>query len=166
MKIFLILAGFLSANAAMANPFDSFVGEYSLVGKPVIEKTGNARECVRFAIESMIGFSVTADTKGYQQTHVLHFNFDGKMGRGWMGHPVMEYNYTDDFRTGGSYAKTTGDANLAQNELTLWTKDTTNPLLVSLGRSGNQIKLVVDEKFIRKAQLESRCLYQITLVKK
>jgi hypothetical protein len=161
MKLLSILFLFLSAQA-FANPFDSFVGEYSIVGKPVIQKSGAAKSCIRFAFEDLVGFSVIADTKGYKQSHMLHFNFDGNLGHGWMGHPVMDF--TDQYE----YAKTTGDSSFVQNEYSA-VEDINfghQPLVVSIENKGNQYVLIVRDSLIKSSQVLASCFYQAMLVKK
>lgn len=166
MKIAFLLVTILAPALAHANPFDAFVGEYSLAAKPAIEKSGNVRECIRFGIDYMTGFSVIIDTKGYRQSHLLHFNFDGTMGRGWMGHPIADYTDKDEFGFGGNYAKTSGNENLALNEYTSWDAHHRNPLFVSIERSGSQFLLNLDESYVDNAQTTSRCHYRVLLNKK
>jgi hypothetical protein len=166
MRFLIALFALMATSVALANPFDAFVGDYTLVGKSVIQKSGSARECIRFNFENLVGFSVVADTAGYQQTHMLHFVFDGTSGHGWFGHPVMEYNYKNEFGTGGSYAKTSGDQNIAKNEYTTWSNNSIEPLTVSIQRSGSQYLLLMTEVYSRNSQVEASCTYQATLNKK
>lgn len=163
MKFKFILASLLLLSAsAMANPFDSFVGEYSLEGAPVIEKSGSARECVRFAFGSLVAFSVKAET-GHQQTHMLYFHFKGTMGSGWMGHPVGEYFYQSEIGRGGSFAKTTGGQNFARNELNTWSNDESRPLVVSVLRNGERYQLEVLENLVESTRTLASCRYLANL---
>lgn len=166
MKNLAIFAFALIGSAAQANPFDNFIGEYSISGSPKIEKYGSARECIRFTFESLKGFSVIADTNGYRQTHMLHFNIDSpSIGKGWMGHPVMEYDYKNEFGIGGSYAKTSGDSNFAQNEFTSWDVHSSAPLVVSIQRDGGNYRLRMKESQVDNGQLKAACSYEATLIK-
>jgi hypothetical protein len=164
-SVFVFLVFLISAAAASANPFDSFPGEYSVVGTPVIQKSGEARECIRFGFQYLVGFSVIADTTGYHQSYMLHFNFNGgSIGTGWFGHPIMDYG--DPLDTSSTYAKTTGDSNLAQNEWTSTVGQNSEPLIVSIQRDGRQFILKMTESYIEKGVVAASCLYQATLVKK
>ena len=165
MKSLIWAISFLSASAAMANPFDSFVGNYSIVGTPIIQKSGDSRECVRFGFEYLKGFSVIVDTNGYHQTHDLRFNFSGaSIGHGWSGYPAADFN---DQVPGGaiSYAKTTGDANLAQNESFSGGRQTSEQLIISIQHQGDQYLLKVRENDNRASQTFGACFYQATLTK-
>jgi hypothetical protein len=170
MKNLVLSLLFLFATNAMANSFDSFVGEYTVVGKPSITKSGNVKECLRFGFQYLTGLSVISDSKGYNQSHVLHFNFNGgSIGHGWSGFPVMDFNYKNDFGNGGSYAKTTGDANKAVSEYTAWGRSSdvndSTPLIVSIQKNGNQFVLNVSESYIRNSVTVSNCSYVANLSK-
>lgn len=137
LKNFILALALVSTSSAMANSFDNFVGDYAIFGKPTIKASGTAKECIRFGFQYLTGFTVSPDTNGYHQTYMLHFNFNGgSIGRGWMGHPIMDYDDKNEYGTGGSYAKTTGDATMARNEYTTWGVSSgvseSEPLVVSI----------------------------------
>ncbi|MBO9666521.1 MAG: hypothetical protein J7501_06865 [Bdellovibrio sp.] len=159
-KIFLFLSVFMTAMVSKANSFDQFVGEYSIVGAPLAQKSGSARGCIRFGFDKMIGLSVIADTEGYKQSHMLHFN----VSTGWFGHPIMDFN--DLTSNSGSYAKTTGGTDFAQNEWTSVSGDNSTPLFVSIQKDGNQYILKMTESYIEKGNNVGSCYYQATLIKK
>lgn len=164
MKSFVILLASLSASVAFANPFDSFIGNYAVVGQPTVHADGNVRECVRFDFAQLDGFSVVADKTGYNQTHVLRFQSDND--HLVSSHPVMEYNYTEPMGHGGSYAKTSGDGTSAKNEYTDWGNGTQRSLTVTIQKSGTQFLLVMTEVDSENSQSMASCTYSAVLAKR
>ena len=164
MKLLIAIMVSLLASAAYANPFDSFVGNYAIVGAPIIQKSGNVRECVRFGFEYLKGFSVIADTNGYYQTHDLQFKFSGgSIGHGWMGYPAADFN--DQTPDSMNSAKTTGDANAAQNESFSAWNHSSDDLIISIQHQGSQYALTVRETSVDESKAPGVCFYQATLTK-
>lgn len=158
-KVFLSFVLIMVSNIANANSFDSFVGEYTLVGSPTVQKVGSFKECLRFGFLRLTGFSVIQDTKGYNQSHMLHFNNQS----GWSGHPVMDFDdLTPSFH---NYAKTSGSDVLAQNEYTSIFNNRTEQLLVSIEKNGSEFLLNVTESYVENGQLIARCAYSANLDK-
>ena len=165
-KLLIVAISFLSASVALANPFDSFVGNYSIVGAPIIQKSGAASECVRFGFEYLTGFAVIADSKtGYHQTHDLRFNFSGgSIGHGWSGYPAADYY--DNVEGGAiNFQKTTGDANLAQNESFQGGGQSSEQLIISIQRQGAQYLLTATDTSTDASRTPAVCFYQATLTK-
>lgn len=172
MKTLVILFGFVVGSSAMANPFDSFVGEYSIVGVPQIQKSGSAKECIRFDFPHLVGISVIRDTGGYRQSNVVRFHHAGGMGTGWSGHPIMDYNNNlggSPMKCVGDSAVTTGDVIEAQN---IWSQcggtisvTFYETLSVSLANVGGQYLVKMIESYIENGQTVATCNYLARLSK-
>jgi hypothetical protein len=113
-----------------------------------------------------VGFSITADTHGYEQSHLLRFYNSGPQGHGWFGHPVMEYKYTNDFGSGGSYAKTAGEEAHAQNELGEWDRTRTHSLVVSLRKTDRGVLLEMADRYFEGKRGTGGCVYEVGLARK
>lgn len=163
MKSFLLASAFLVSTSVFANSFDNFIGEYKVSGSPVI-KMENAKWCNRFNFQKIVGLKVEVNTQGLNQSHIIYFQDQS----GSYGYPAMDYNYTNDYGTGGGYAKSTGTSNSASNEYGIWSinpnqKETTGLTVENVG-TGYVVYLT--EAYYENTTLVAACYYQVNLTKK
>lgn len=163
MKGIILAACLAISSSAFANPFDGFIGEYKVNGSPTI-RAQNAKWCNRFDFKNIVGLKVAKDTNGYAQSHVLYILNPA----GWSGHPTMDFDYKNEFGTGGSYAKSTGSSNSASN---VWASFSINPqetesLTVSIEKLGSEFAFSMSEELKQNSVLTAGCYYQVKLLKK
>lgn len=110
MKSFIFVI--LFALQTFANPFDAFIGKYSVQGKVQV-KNVNTKGCIRYDIPNLTAVEVKKDTDGYKQSHMITL----KNPSGESNLPVMEYKNYPDFTHPSIYyaAQTSGGANYAMN---------------------------------------------------
>lgn len=153
--------GFLFSVSAFANSFDGFIGKYKTSGTPTIQNQ-NAKFCNRFNFKSITGLEVKADTAGYKQSHVLYILNPS----GWSGHPVMDFLDKSEFNPSvGSYAKTTGSADVASNDWGSFGMEENERLVVSIKKNGNNFIFTMAEELVSKGSVVAACYYQVGLQK-
>jgi hypothetical protein len=160
MKSVLISVAMLLSVSAFANPFDGVVGQYKVIGKPQI-RNENVKSCNRFDFKNIVGVKVEKDASGYQQSHMIYI----QKPNGWSGHPISDFNYTNEFKAAGSYAKTAGDK--ALNESGTWSANPVEKetLTVSLEKSGSNYVFKMVEALYENSALTAACHYQVQLTK-
>lgn len=163
MKSLFIIATFLISATASANSFDDFVGEYKVTGSPQITND-NAKWCNRFDFKNIVGLKVEKNTDGYQQSHMIYI----QKPNGWSGHPTMDFSYTNEFKNGGTYAKTSGSSALASNEYGTWgvNPNQKETLIVSIEKSAAGYTFKMAEALYKNSVLTAACYYQVQLTKK
>jgi hypothetical protein len=162
MKSLFVAAVLLISTSAFANSFDQFVGEFKISGSPQI-RSENAKFCNRFNFKNIVGIKVEKNTNGYQQSHMIYF----QNPTGWAGHPVMDFTFTNDFKIGGSYAKTSGSDHSASNEYGTWgsNRDYKETIRVILTESGSSFNLKVVEALWENIAPTAACYYEVQLTK-
>ena len=163
MKILLSALFLISSASAFANEFDNFVGDYTVSGAPTIN-ADRATFCNHLDFKNLTGLTIAQDTKGYKQSHMIHFI----NASGWYGAPVMDFDYTNDWHSGGSFAKTTGNATSATNVEGSWgtnpiTRDT---VTITIEKTGGGYALSMQQAHFENSSLSAACYYQVALTKK
>jgi hypothetical protein len=161
MKVIFTAATILFSASAFANPFDKFVGHYKVNGSPQITNE-SAKFCNRFDFKNVVRVRVERNSSGYQQTHLVYIENQ----TGWSVHPLTEFEYTDELKLGGSYARTTGTDYSATNEYGAWS---TNPdkketLIIQLDRTSFGLVFSMNEALYENSGLKAACHYQVKLV--
>jgi hypothetical protein len=161
--ILMSLLSLLTSSLALANAFDNFIGEYKTSSSPQITAK-NAKWCNRFDFKNIVGLKVEANTKGSDQSHVLYILNTS----GWSGHPIMDFAYTNEFRTGGSYAKTSGSSSTALNEYGTWGSNPNEKesLTVTIEKTGADFIFSMNESLFQNTVFTAGCSYQVKLVRK
>ncbi len=163
MKHLLFLAITICPALANANPFDGFIGNYTIQSAPSI-RNKNASFCDRFGFSRITGIKVEKNTTGagFKQTHTISLFTK----EGYSAHPVMEYEDTNEFRTGGSFAKTTGSATSAANIYGSWNnRQERDTLFVSIEKAGKGYVFNMAEELSVNGSTESGCYYQVSLTR-
>jgi hypothetical protein len=158
MKISILLMS-LFAVQAFANPFDAFVGKFTLDGKVQI-RNFNAKACIRYGIPNLTGIEVKQDTNGYKQSHLIYLNNPS----GWSGLPIMQYEDRPDYLNPSIVyiSKVQGGANFAE----LVETSNSNEYYAdkfSLKRTANKIIFNFTEEYIKNNSIEAGCYYQAIL---
>jgi hypothetical protein len=163
MKMFFLIGMFFATNAS-ANPFNNFIGEYSIANAPSIEKQGNVKDCVRFGFQNIVKFSVLADSSG--NAFAARFYTETPGVSGYYGYSLMEISFEKDpwgFVT--SVEKNTGDANRATHESsitgTMPGSDYYREHKVSIQNMGEHFLLKMTDSYINEYQ--GSCIYKVNL---
>lgn len=153
MKSFIFVI--LFALQTFANPFDAFIGSYTVQGKVQV-KNVNTKACVRYDIPNLTGIEVKKDTDGYKQSHLISL----KNASGVSHLPVMEYKDSPDYLHPSIYysAQTSGGANYAMNVASSNTgKHYADKF--ALERQSDKIIFTFVEEFIQDGRVVSGCYY-------
>jgi len=163
MKMFFLIAMFFATNAS-ANPFNNFIGEYSIASAPSIEKQGNVKDCVRFGFQNIVKFSVLADSSG--NAFAARFYTETPGVSGYFGYSLKQISFEKDPWGFVMWVeKNTGDANSATHESsitgTMPGSDYYSEHNVSIQNMGEQFLLKVTDSYINEYQ--GSCNYQVNL---
>ena len=151
------------ALSAMANPFDSFVGDYRTITKPQIIK--NAKWCNRFFFKDISALRIEVSTENKFESHSVKIIIPNA----WSRIPVADYEGMSENGMSGDFSVTTGSANLASNESVVWSLTpvkTRDSLIVAIENKGQKYEFRMVEASYENDVLMASCQYQVELVRK
>ncbi len=159
MKKWILTLGFLISASAFANPFDTFLGNYKVVGSPHV-RIENAKFCNRFNFKNVSELAVVANSKGHKQSHLITLS----TSTGWSSHPIMDFDFKNQLNpTMGSFAKTSGGKDSATNEWGQYGAPENDVLSVTMKRQGNQYSFVMNEERLSQGRVVHGCYYSVDL---
>jgi hypothetical protein len=162
MKHLVAAASLLFSISAFANPFDAFVGKYTVVDAPKIENK-SAAFCDRFSFTQITAFEVAAGSNDPRGTHTLTISNPS----GFISNPVY-IDWTDlspvDSSV-GSYATTSGTENSASTEVGSFGMEENSRLITMISKNGNGYSLVLIEELLKGSKVKAGCYYQVQLQK-
>jgi len=162
MRNVLVAVSLVASATAHSNPFDHFIGTYTVKGPPAI-RNERANSCNRFDFKSLTRFEVKADTNGYRQSHQLYFHGPN----GAYNFPVMDYLTRNEIDPeSGTYAKTLGSVTNAVSEFGAFSRSESRKVVVAIARKDGTYELSMSEEAMNsKGTVEAGCYYQTTLLR-
>ncbi|WP_413575771.1 hypothetical protein ACLVWU_15505 [Bdellovibrio sp. HCB290] len=154
-----VLLFFSYSIAQAADPFDSFMGNYVIDGKPRI-KEFNSNYCILYSFSGLTGITVKPGEAKFE-SHMVHFISTYKSVR----HSVMNYETRNDRDTAGSFAVTSGGEGWATNVRGTWSIGNKSGVRIRLMRTERGAVVALDDETSRGGVTKKACYYEADLVK-
>ncbi len=155
----LILLFTAQAFAQNSDPFDAFIGKYSIEGKPRVKEV-NSNYCILYGFGGLKGISVSPGDAKFE-SHRVDFVTAYKSTR----HSVMNYETRNDRDTAGSFAMTSGGEGWAANVRGTWSVGNKEGIRIRLRRTERGAVVNLDDETFRSGVLRKACYYEADLIK-
>ncbi|MEK2687472.1 hypothetical protein [Bdellovibrio sp. GT3] len=142
-----------------ADPFDSFMGNYVIEGKPRIKEVNN-NYCLLYSFSGLKGITVKPGEAKFE-SHMVHFISTHKSVR----HSVMNYETRNDRDSAGSFAVTYGGEGWASNVRGTWSVGNKQGVRIRLKQTERGAVVSLDDETLRSGRLAKACYYEADLVK-
>lgn len=155
----LILLFSVQAFAGTSDPFDQFIGNYVIEGKPRVEEVGT-NYCLLYSFGGLEAMSVKIGDAKFE-SHRVDFKSIYKFSR----HSVMNYETRNDRDTAGSFAVTYGGEGWASNVRGTWSIGNKDGVRIRLKLTERGATVSLDDETFRSGKLKKACYYEADLVK-
>ncbi|WP_413585240.1 hypothetical protein [Bdellovibrio sp. HCB274] len=157
--VFLLFLINAQAHAQGADPFDSFIGDYVISGKPRV-KEFNTNYCLLYSFGGLKGITVKPGDAKFE-SHMVHFISTYKSVR----HSVMNYETRNDRDTAGSFAVTSGGEGWATNVRGTWSIGSKSGVRIRLKHTDQGVTVALDDESSRSGVIKKACYYEADLIK-
>jgi hypothetical protein len=154
-----ILLFSIHAFAETSDPFDAFLGNYVIEGKPRVQEVGT-NYCLLYSFGGLTGISVKPGEAKFE-SHMVQFISTYKSVR----HSVMNYETRNDRDTAGSFAVTSGGDGWAANVRGTWSVGNKDGVRIRLKRTDRGAVVSLDDESFRSGKLKKACYYEADLVR-
>ncbi|WP_413558559.1 hypothetical protein [Bdellovibrio sp. HCB209] len=154
----LILLFSAQAFAETPNPFDTFVGDYSVVGAPRIQ---NVRKdfCERYRWKDLKTVSIKP-SGGLYESHQIRFVAGPKESL----FQVQEYQQSNDVASTGSFAETSGGEGWAANARGTWNFTNKQHTIVTIFKTESNYRMTIKDESFGAGKLRTACYYEADLI--
>lgn len=142
-----------------ADPFDAFIGNYVIEGKPRVKEFGT-NYCLLYSFGGLKGVTVKPGEANLE-SHRVDFISAYKSVR----HSVMNYETNNGRDTAGSFAVTSGGEGWAANIRGVWSVGNKEGVRIRLKRTERGVTVSLDDETLRSGRLKKACYYEADLVK-
>lgn len=156
---FLILLFSVQAIAETPNPFDTFVGDYTVVGAPRIK---NVRKdyCERYRWKDLQTLNVKP-SGGLYETHQIRFVAGPKESM----FQVQEFHQSNDVASTGSFAETSGGEDWATSARGSWSYTNKQHAIVTLMKTEGNYRVTIKDESYGAGTLRTGCYYEADLIR-